>query len=468
MTVRRPTQPLPVLLLLGGLAAGLWAAGVVVDPLTFSVLDMLPAALVGVEYGPRPGALAGGGAYLAVMAVAHDAALRQTPAEEATILVACLLVGALAGHSAQNLRTAAHRQRQLTDALGDMISVHRPDGRYVYASSAAATLMGYAPGDLIGTSAYEHLHPQDVGLTRRSHQLTLEGQAAQTAVHRVRRADGRFVWFETVSRAVPQEGLGVEIVCSSRDVTGRETDRLVEEENLSQLRDQVQHVLDEEGIDPALQPIVELASGAVVGYEALARFPSIPSRPPDVWFAHAVEVGLGVELEALAFVRALLMMAELPEEAFISLNVSPRLLASSQLHEALDDVTLDRLVLELTEHTAIEDYAGLRAAIEPLRAQGARLAVDDAGAGFASLRHILDMRPDIIKLDLSLTRYIQTDPARRALAKGILEFARSLDAVVVAEGIEEQAQVEVLQDLGIELGQGYLLGAPGPLPAAVA
>jgi EAL domain-containing protein (putative c-di-GMP-specific phosphodiesterase class I) len=212
------------------------------------------------------------------------------------------------------------------------------------------------------------------------------------------------------------------------------------------------------------QPIVDLHSGGVIGVEALARFAHRPVRPPDAWFLEASSVGLGIELEVVALELALQQMHRLPPEIYMSLNVSVEALMSDAFQEILEDVPAERIVLEVTEHIPIDDYAAFGKSIEGLRSEGVRLAVDDAGAGFASLRHVVDFQPEIIKLDIGLIRGIDADPARQALARALLTFAReTYDATVVAEGIETAGELEMLRQLGCPQGQGFLLGRPARL-----
>lgn len=219
------------------------------------------------------------------------------------------------------------------------------------------------------------------------------------------------------------------------------------------------------GIVPVFQPIVDLASRAVAGYEALARFTTGVERRPDLWFETAEEVGLREELELAAIRAALGRFDDLPPDVFLSINASPGTAVSEGLEEALLGLPLGRLELEVTEHAPIADYDALEAGLRPLRVRGLRLAVDDAGAGFASLRHILRLRPDIIKLDISLTRDIDRDQGRRALARALVSYAIEMGLSIVAEGIETEAELETLAGFGVRYGQGYLLGRPGPLPS---
>jgi EAL domain-containing protein (putative c-di-GMP-specific phosphodiesterase class I)/ActR/RegA family two-component response regulator len=212
------------------------------------------------------------------------------------------------------------------------------------------------------------------------------------------------------------------------------------------------------------QPIAQLDSRDLVGYEALARFDQEPHQPPNMWFAEATEVGLGIELEIAAVQLALHQMASVPEGVLLTLNVSPTTAMTAQFTELLARYPQDRLVLEITEHAQVEDYDALLTALTRLRGAGVRLAVDDAGAGFASLHHILLLTPDVIKLDITLVRDINQDPIKRALASSLVTFARDIGSTIIAEGIETAAELAMLVDLGVPWGQGYHLGRPGSLP----
>jgi EAL domain-containing protein (putative c-di-GMP-specific phosphodiesterase class I) len=212
------------------------------------------------------------------------------------------------------------------------------------------------------------------------------------------------------------------------------------------------------------QPIVDLNSGGAVGAEALARFAEPPIRPPNVWFAEAADLGLGVELEMAALRLALEQLRQLPPGLYLSLNASVETILSEEFCASFKDVPAERVVLELTEHTEIHDYPLFEQTIEDLRSQGVRLAVDDAGAGYSSFRHILNLHPDVIKLDIALTRGIDGDPARRALGSALMTFGLdAYNASIVAEGIETEGEFKTLRALGCPFGQGYYLGRPGKL-----
>ena len=219
------------------------------------------------------------------------------------------------------------------------------------------------------------------------------------------------------------------------------------------------------GMRMLFQPIVELDGGRVVGFEALARFAGPPQRSPDQWFAEAAAIGRGTELELLAVERALTQFDQLPEDALLSVNVSPTAARTAALDALLTRVPGARIVLELTEHSRIRDYRILRLCLDRFRERGVRIAVDDAGAGYAGLQHILSLQPDVIKLDLALVRNVDRDPARRALSTCLMRFGEEIGAVVVAEGIETPAELDTLRTLGIRWGQGFHLGRPAPLTA---
>jgi EAL domain-containing protein (putative c-di-GMP-specific phosphodiesterase class I)/DNA-binding NarL/FixJ family response regulator len=216
------------------------------------------------------------------------------------------------------------------------------------------------------------------------------------------------------------------------------------------LLEQLTIALEGGGLDMVYQPIVDLDTQHLVGVESLARFSMTPARPPNEWFAAAAELGLQTRLELAAVARALSRRMELPNGMFMSVNLSPATLMSPDVAALIPDAFAGRVLIEVTEHTPVA----------PLRAAGVTLAIDDAGAGFASLRHILKLSPHYIKLDISLTQNIEHDEGTIALAVALTSFAGSIGAQVIAEGIETQRQLDALRALGIHLGQGYHLGRP--------
>ena len=228
-------------------------------------------------------------------------------------------------------------------------------------------------------------------------------------------------------------------------------------------QERIDSIIALSGFQIVFQPIVNLVDMTLSGYEALCRFVSVPYRSPDKWFNEAAEIGLGIDLE-LAVMKATVSAASaMPDDVYLSLNASPAAVASGRLPDALAEARLDNVVLEITEHAKVDDYAVLHSCLAPLKARGMKIAVDDAGAGYAGLQHIVQLSPDCIKMDMSLVRSIDSDPARRALASAMIFYAREMGSCVVAEGIETLAELETLKLLGADKGQGYLLGKPGPL-----
>jgi len=226
-------------------------------------------------------------------------------------------------------------------------------------------------------------------------------------------------------------------------------------------RSHVLNVITARAFRPVFQPIVDLAGGAIFGYEALTRFTD--GSEPEATFASAHSVNLGLELEIATIQAALAAVESLPESPRLNLNVSPALIMSGEPLRALLRGVSRRLVLEVTEHTAITDYPAFRLAMASF-GPNVEFAVDDAGVGFASLRHILELRPAFVKLDRWLVSNLEADEARQAMIVGLAHFSRSTGCRLIAEGIETDLELAVLRSLGVDLGQGYLLGRP--LPAA--
>ena len=222
---------------------------------------------------------------------------------------------------------------------------------------------------------------------------------------------------------------------------------------------------DPEGLTPVFQPLVALATGQVSGYEALTRFKAPPKRFPDQWFNLAARVGLGAALEAHAIKKAL-DVPNRPPGTYLSLNLSPSTLRAPEVQAVLPE-DLTGLVIEVTEHELAADDATLAADLADARRRGARVAVDDAGAGYAGLQQLMRVAPDLIKLDRSLVQNIHEDPAKQALVDSFVRFGRRTGAQVVAEGIEIEEELRVLADLDVTYGQGYFLAKPGPPWVAV-
>lgn len=226
-------------------------------------------------------------------------------------------------------------------------------------------------------------------------------------------------------------------------------------------RRRIRDVMAHAAFHPVFQPIADLATGAVIGQEALTRFDD--QTPPDVVFATAARCGLGLDLEEQTIAAALEAAGSLPANSPLHVNVSPALI--------LDEDRLRRqiarsgwnVILEVTEHEPVADYDELRAALGRI-GRGIELAVDDAGAGFASLRHILELHPHVVKLDRYLVAAIDGDPARQALVAGMVHFATSSGFDLIAEGVETDAERMTLLGLGVRSGQGWLFGRPARAP----
>jgi len=222
-------------------------------------------------------------------------------------------------------------------------------------------------------------------------------------------------------------------------------------------------VIAERAFQLVYQPIVHLDTGAVAGGEALCRFAD--GRAPDRWFDECEGAGLAVDLDLAIIETALADVSRLPA-GYLSLNLSPSTLLDGRLLGVVraSDVPADRLVLEITEHARVSNYGMARRTLDALRREGVQLAVDDAGAGYATFRHVLRLRPDIIKMDQSITQHINEDPARMALAAAVVIFAGEIGAVVIAEGVETEGELAGLQRAGISRAQGFALGRPQTLP----
>jgi EAL domain-containing protein (putative c-di-GMP-specific phosphodiesterase class I)/CheY-like chemotaxis protein len=284
----------------------------------------------------------------------------------------------------------------------------------------------------------------------------VKGTAADEILTAIRRAD---------------EGKGTLSVEVTADVIDELSGQLERQDRESESRrlqfERIRRVVDGPGPDVVFQPIYNLVTMEIVGFEALARFSTEYPGPPDVWFADAAMVGLLVDLELCAVRSAVKHVDSVPDGAWLSVNVSPETATAGAFLDVVGP-GVKRLVIEITEHAPVEDYDTLNEALRGFRADGGRLAVDDAGAGFSSLRHILRLSPDFIKLDGALTRGIDADRTRRALGAALISFASEIGVPIIAEGIETQEDLDALRGLEVTCGQGFFLGEPGPLPSPAA
>ena len=229
-------------------------------------------------------------------------------------------------------------------------------------------------------------------------------------------------------------------------------------------QDRVDTMLREPTFRTVFQPIYGLADGQLIAVEALTRFGGEPTSPPDVWFDQAHRARLGLDLELLTLTAALDQSHALADGVPLSFNASPELVVDPRLAHLIDGAGHRPLIIEITEHAMVEDYRQLIAALASFRERGIRLAIDDAGAGFASLRHIVRLEPDLIKLDASLTQDLGDDPVRKPLATALLEFAERTDSLIIVEGIESSSDLATWRDLGAYAAQGFALVRPGSPP----
>lgn len=310
-----------------------------------------------------------------------------------------------------------------------------------------------------------HAHPvaRGLGLTARL------GIGTQLSVP-IRMEDGRvFGTFSCFSHAVRDDitESDLTLLHPIAELVGALLGR-VDTENAENAAAQarVEHALRTGGPTMAFQPIVRMDSRIPAGYEALARFRD--KRPPNLWFADAWRVGLGSDLEVLAVANALKDFIASGQDGYVSVNLSPASLEYVETGDALASLASDRLVIEITERAAIRDPGMLLRSLRDFRAAGGRLAIDDMGTGPSALTHLVELGPDIVKLDRSLVKGIARANARHGVVRALVTFCADVGAVVVAEGVETAEEGEVLRDIGVEFAQGYLYARPGPLVGVAA
>jgi PAS domain S-box-containing protein len=333
-------------------------------------------------------------------------------------------------------------------------------GRFTYASAQCLQLLGYSSAEARSLSLFTVIHPDE---HRDVARLLETGQGWRRRRFRCVAKDGAQVWLRSsaVSR-LHEDGRLAGLTGASHRLVDLPADCPTTAVSAAVL-----HVLESDAITTAFQPIVSLSTGRVLGVEALSRFSSTGElRTPEDWFTEAAKVGLGVDLELHAVLHALEAATGLPDDWYVSVNLAPATLVWPGLFALLTGTPIapSRIVVEMTEHASVADYDRLARALRPLREAGIRLAVDDAGAGYACFRHILCLSPDVIKLDRTLITGIDTDPGRRALAAAVVTFARDMQASVIAEGIEGCADLEAVRSLAVDAGQGYLFGRPSAVP----
>jgi PAS domain S-box-containing protein len=369
-------------------------------------------------------------------------------------------------------RVLAGRAREAVEAFED--TVHTAHGwvwqadadlRIVYASGGVHALLGHRSADLAGADVLEVLDDtaratDDLGLAER-----------RDWVSRARHRDGSVRYLSsTVSFIRGRTGAVVGYRGFTTDVTAETITAIAHEDRCreaDEVRARIQRAMrSPDCLRVLLQPIADVDQQRIAGMEALARFADEPYRPPNVWFAEAWDVGLGEDLELHAVGLAYARLPELPPHAYLAVNVSAQTLLDDRFVDLLTSLGDDarRVVVEVTEHAAIDDYTALAGVLQRIRALGARLAVDDAGAGYASMQHILRLRPDIIKLDRSIVADSDLDPARFALIGAMASFATSLGMTVVGEGVETAGELAALAENHISHAQGYYLARPAAEP----
>ena len=354
------------------------------------------------------------------------------------------------------------RQAQIIDAAGSMtrdwLWESDPEGRISYSSPGISDLLGYAPDEVTGAASedlmYDEQGREEARRLFRSARVTQSGWQHFEGVWR--HADGS---------PVRLQGAAVPIKDARGHVLGfrgarRPTDGTAPLRRTVEVQQRIDDLLAGAQVAIALQPLVSLVTGEVVGVEALARFAD--GRGPDQWFSEAEECGRQKELDRLTFTTAVDLLDWLPEAVYLSVNAGPELIVDAEFRERLagSGIPLDRLVNEITEHARVSDYAALKTAADALRGYGVRFAIDDTGAGYASLNHVLQLRPDIVKLDRTLITNLEDDPARRSLVTALVLLALEIGATVTGEGVESHAQLETLSSLGVDHVQGYLLAKP--------
>ena len=258
----------------------------------------------------------------------------------------------------------------------------------------------------------------------------------------------------------------LEILKSFAGLVGERIETSLEKDIiLRSARERVLAMLDGHAVTMFQQPIHDLKNGKPVGVECLARFPDLNKRGPQAWFDDAERTGLGSELEMTAVRCALETVGQVPDGIYAAINASPATILSGRLRETLERFEPANLVIEITEHQHVDDFPALAREIAALK-PFAKMAIDDVGTGYAGLRHLIELQPDILKMDMVLTRDCDKDPARRAIGAAMVQFSHDIGAKLVAEGIETEEEREVMQHLGVDYGQGYLFARPLPVVAA--
>jgi PAS domain S-box-containing protein len=386
------------------------------------------------------------------------------------VLMPIAVAGLLASRFLRSHRSERMRARATTQLMDTVLSTSREwlwaldeQGNFTFSSPASASLFGYSPSELVGNHCGMVIDVDDVEKTLAAVAATSDPDGPPGALVCCRHRDGSQVWLESSAHARSAgDGQTGGLEGTSRPVPPE----TAQEAAAARSRVRISDMIDRSMLLTAFQPIRRLVTGKIVGVEALTRFVSDEGANSEYWFSEASAVGLAAELEIAALETALVAAQELPPGIYVALNISPATCLDPRLPGILESscVPLARIILELTERLEVSEYGPLISALAPLRQLGLRVAVDDAGSGFSSMRHVLHIRPDIIKLDRSLISGIDDDLGQRALGAALAEFARQIGATLVAEGIETQAELTAVTALGLSAGQGYFFGRPSINP----
>lgn len=360
-------------------------------------------------------------------------------------------------HTFRLMDTVLHTSREWLWAVG-------PDGRFIFSGPACREMLGREPAELLGQHCSMVIDADDLTEAVRAWNETERRDALWSGLMAAcRHKDGRSILVEVSGRTLRDK---------AGNIYGYEgTSRVLNpgaalEIAVEGVKTRISEALSGNNLITAFQPIQCIKTGRVLGVEALTRFVSPRGIAPEDWFRDAASVGLGTQLDMLAARNALAAAEKLPRELYVAINLAPATCLGPALSDLLNEsqIATERILLEVTERAAVSDYGSLAAALNPLRSAGLRIAVDDAGAGFASMRHILQLKPDVIKLDRKIIAGIDTDSGQRALGAAMMSFAKEIGASVVAEGIETEGELAAVTHLGINAGQGYLLGRPTVRP----
>jgi PAS domain S-box-containing protein len=382
-------------------------------------------------------------------------------------LAVCLVAGVgTLGSFLSGRRELSRRDQRIAAAAAtshDWVWESDAEDRITYSNDAVTSLLGYQPTELVGVHNTDLLFSE---ADRATAVRMREGADGSSVGRRSGWQDVEFDWRHRDGSRVTLQGSAVSIRDRNGKVVGfRGTRRLVTEdlhprELVMAARQRIAHVLTSGDVGVALQPIRDLTTGQVAGVEALARFRD--GRSPDLWFRDAHETGQTCELDELTFQQSLARLHLLPEPVYLSVNAGPALLMKPAFRESIltSGMPLHRLVIEITEHARVASYTDLNRALATLREGGVRFAIDDTGAGYASLSHVLELNPDIIKLDRALIHSLEHDRARRSLVTALVLLALDVGASVTGEGVETAGQLETLTTLGVDQAQGYFLARP--------